>query len=108
MQQKYPAHNMTEWHQIMADYAASGLTQKAFCQRAGLAISTFSKWRKQLGLVGTEPRAVTASHADFRPLQLTSRVDEAVAIPACGASHADWDVELVLGRGITLRLRTVA
>ena len=92
----------------MIDYTDSGLTQKAFCQRAGLAISTFSKWRKQLGLVSTASQAIAVSHADFQPLRLTTPADDVVSIPEPNVSHSDWEVELILGRGITLRLRTAA
>lgn len=108
MHQKYQPYSLTEWQQIMTDYATSGLTQKAFCQRAGLAMSTFSKWRKQLGLVGTEAQAEADSHADFKPLLLTSLAGDTGSSPASTDRCLDWDVELVLGRGITLRLRIAA
>jgi len=34
------------WAQRIADWQASGLSQRAFCQQQGLAITTFQSWRR--------------------------------------------------------------
>jgi hypothetical protein len=50
-----------EWRALFRRQRASGLTVKAFCQRAGVALSTFSFWRRRLGdrpRVGERPHRV--------------------------------------------------
>ena len=34
---------------LLAAFAESGLTQKAFCEREGVALSTFQYWKRRLG-----------------------------------------------------------
>ena len=36
------------WAQRIADWQASGLSQRAFCQQQGLAISTFYVWLRKI------------------------------------------------------------
>ena len=36
------------WASILADFSSSGLTIDRFCQRRGLALSTFHFWRRRL------------------------------------------------------------
>ena len=84
-----PRRSVTEWRDLLARYDRSGQTQQAFCDRHGLALSTFCKWRRELG----EP---AASEAVFAEVSLT---DERVAPDSC------WDVELTLGLGVVLRIR---
>jgi len=36
------------WEQLMTQYEAGDLSQRIFCERHGLAYSTFGYWRKQL------------------------------------------------------------
>ncbi|BBP44640.1 hypothetical protein THMIRHAS_08360 [Thiosulfatimonas sediminis] len=43
------------WVQRIADWQASGLSQRAFCQQQGLAISTFYTWRRRLRNLSQEP-----------------------------------------------------
>ena len=105
MRTTYQTYNATEWQQIMANYDRSGLNQKAFCEQEGLAMSTFSKWRKQLGLVNTGPEAKVI--ADFKPLLPVSALPVATAAEDNDHNPGHWDMELVLGAGMVLRLRTV-
>lgn len=102
MRTSYQSYSADQWQQIMKDYSQSGLNQKAFCQRAGLAISTFSQWRKQLGLVNSHPEAEAI--ADFKPL-MPVPARSVATVAESSSDHAHWDMELVLGAGITLRLR---
>ena len=103
MRTSYQSYSAYQWQQIMDHYHRSGLNQKTFCQQEGLAMSTFSKWRKQLGLVNTRPAVDT--DADFRPL-VSSPPLTVTAAAEHTRDHDHWDVELMLGDGIILRLRT--
>jgi len=48
-----------EWRAIFRQQRASGLTVKAFCQQSGVALSTFSLWRRKLG---DRPRGAERPH----------------------------------------------
>ena len=41
------AHKAALWQARVAAWAASGLTQRAFCAREGLSLSTFDYWRRR-------------------------------------------------------------
>lgn len=36
------------WHAIVDDFGCSGLTVRGFCERRGIAVSTFHQWRRRL------------------------------------------------------------
>jgi transposase-like protein len=52
-----------EWRAIFHRQRTSGLTVKAFCRRAGVALSTFSLWRRKLR--GQRGRVVRHPHLSF-------------------------------------------
>ena len=37
-----------EWQRLIEEQMASGLTQKAFCAQAGIAVATFGYWKRKL------------------------------------------------------------
>ncbi len=39
----------SQWRAILSAFAGSGLSQKAFCEREGVAVSTFPYWKRRLG-----------------------------------------------------------
>lgn len=83
-----------EWRAVMAQYARSGLSQDGFCAREGIAPSTFARWRAQLRAEGVT----------------TSRVTPEAASPfvelVSSASSPAFDIELELGCGVVLRMRS--
>lgn len=103
---KYQARTASQWQSIMDEFAISGLTQTAFCQQQGLAMSTFSKWRKQLGLVSPTHNEGVA----FQPLTPewpTASPSAALSVPVLEGAESipstNWQVELTLGAGVVLR-----
>jgi len=97
--QKTPAKKVrrseAQWLNIIQEYAASGLSQQAFCAQQDLALSSFCKWRKKT-MSGGEPLRVDGPGGLF--------------VEVAAADHAvqpslHWDVELALGKGRVLRLR---
>ena len=78
------------WEQLMAQYEAGDISQRIFCERHGLAYSTFGYWRKQLR---------QSAHNENQPASLI----ELPMLPT-GESR-DWRVELDLGKGMVLRLK---
>ena len=77
-----------EWEQLMADYEAGTLTQRAFCTEHALAYSSFCYWRKQL----REPVKVQTPALIGLPVSTT---------PATSS----WRIEIELGEGMILRVR---
>src|SRR5262249_51284340 len=86
------------WSEILARYASSGLTVKAFCQNEGIRACNFYRWRSQLrGTVGEKgPQKSTPigspSNADF------------IDLGAVSASSSRLEVRVELGGGVVLRL----
>ena len=85
-----PRHSRSGWEQLMAQYEASGLKQRVFCEQYGLAYSTFCYWRKQL-----RQSPLTENHSEH--------LFELPMLP--GDKIPDWRVELDLGHGVTLRMK---
>ncbi len=91
----------SQWQAIVNDFHSSGLSQVAFCQQHGIPVSSLNRWQR---ILAVQPDGV-AGQADFvdvtEPLTL---------VPPASVSrdtgNTDWQVELVLGKGIVLRLRT--
>ena len=83
--------SVEEWTALLAEQAESGLSQRAFCELRGLSVSSFcnAKSRAKALTVEGEFIAVTC-------------VPESVEAPV-----ASWDVELTLGAGVVLRMRSV-
>ncbi len=79
-----------EWQQIVTDFEESGLSAQEFCNHRQIAYSSFGKWRSLLQKGHRKPAQPTA-FLEVTPL------DPPV-------SH--WDVELELGPGMYLRLRS--
>lgn len=111
---KQQRYNSQQWQTIMDDFAHSGLNQSDYCQLHHLAQSTFSKWRKQLGLIRrsvsdpgihtSEPINPQSSSSmqtspSFEPLPLA-------ASPSVEATP--MTIQLSLGHGISLTIQTGA
>ena len=82
--------------QLLARYHRSDLTQRAFCEQAGIPLSTLQWWLVQARRAATRPpRAVTFAE---------------IVAPACADVARDtlptWAVEIATVRGLTVRLRS--
>jgi len=69
------------WHQQIRNWKTSGLSQKHFCQRELLALSTFSYWKRKIEDTATEK-------IKFYPL----------SIPAPTAQTVDSGLQLLIGK----------
>ncbi|MDT8442538.1 MAG: hypothetical protein RQ723_12900 [Desulfuromonadales bacterium] len=80
-----------QWRALIAEQDRCGQSQRAFCAHNGLALSTFSLWKRRLsGAEASEGREDPSSWIDLGDL---------------GSSPSGWDIELDLGGGVCLRLR---
>jgi hypothetical protein len=103
-----PRQGEAFWGEMVTTWKASGIGARRFCREQGLAVSTFSLWRKKLSSPVKEsrqPLAVTAdaafivSHLDG---ELGPR-ESSVATPATDASLARDRVTLSLA-GVRIEL----
>jgi hypothetical protein len=85
-----------QWKSLVDEFNASGLTKTAFCKKNHIANSCLYRWQK---VFTGQPAA--AEFIDItEPVARTSRT---LAVPE---SDGLWQVELELGSGMVLRVRT--
>ncbi|MHB1528606.1 MAG: IS66 family insertion sequence element accessory protein TnpA [Acidiferrobacteraceae bacterium] len=98
---KQHRRSASEWRALIRAFSQSSETRTQFCERHGVALSTFAWWRSRLRRESSA-RAVSntmPSHPGALFVEL------AQAEPPVATVSARWDVELELGRGVFLRLR---
>lgn len=74
-------HSESFWARHLEDWRGSGLSQQAYCQRHGLALSTLQLWRRRLAS-GAETRGGgTAPKFEIVPLRLPIVEEKTLACP---------------------------
>ena len=89
-----PRKTRSQWQAIITEFNQSHLPARIFCSDHDLAYGTFAKWRQRFAKP-TQEKTVKGSLIEL--IQPASRKPEAEY----------WQVELELGNGMTLRLRTI-
>ena len=84
-----------QWKALLDEYNTSGLTRAAFCKKHRIATSSLYRWQQLFE---------HASNADF--IDVTEPLANAPKPHPVPVRDNDWQVELELGAGIVLRLRT--
>jgi len=79
-----------EWRTVFEACAESGLSALAFCQRAGIPRSTFTRWQQRVQVVSSQAQTATF-------------VELPLSVAASHASLAPGEFELSLPGGVTLR-----
>lgn len=88
-----PRKTRSQWQDIIADFNQSHLPARIFCSDHDLAYGTFAKWRHRLA------KSVQKKAEPARLIELIQ--------PTSNKLEADhWQVELALGNGMILRLKT--
>lgn len=82
----------SEWRALVSEFEASGLPAKDFCAKHKIATSGLYAWKKKFESASDE--------GDCAFIELTTPTNEA------SEESGRWDVELELGSGIVLRVRT--
>jgi len=85
-----------DWQRLLTEYAASELSQKAFCELHQLSMSSFYQWKKKLANETNETNFIDISH-QF----------QAEPVVQIKSEKAPYQVELELGFGIILRVRSL-
>jgi hypothetical protein len=84
-----------QWEALVEQFKTSGVTKTAFCKQHGIAMSCFYRWQK----------IVAKDSASTGFIDITEPVTRAT-IPSAQDTSRHWQVELELGTGVTLRVRT--
>ena len=82
-----PRRDKKQWTEISKRFDSSGLSTRDFCQREGLALSSFQRWRLRLGSVV--------------PAEFVELVPTVTAEPPTSG----WSLEIALPNGVQLRFR---
>lgn len=85
-----------QWKTLLEEFNTSGLTKTAFCKKHRIATSSLYRWQQ-----------IVSQHAgDTDFIDVTGPFSITPA-PPVNERDNNWQVELELGTGIVLRLRTV-
>ena len=85
-----------QWKTLLDEFNTGGLTKSAFCKKHRIATSSLYRWQKLFN--------DRAGDADF--VDVTESLANAPKSHPVPMRDNDWQVELELGAGIVLRLRT--
>ena len=85
-----------QWKALLEEFNTSELTKSAFCKKHRIATSSLYRWQQLFA----EHVGVT----DF--VDVTQPLSSTPLPPPAPSGDNDWQVELELGAGIVLRLRT--
>ena len=91
---RYRRRTVSEWQELVSQFERGGQSRRAFCSSQGLSLSTFDCWRRKLRGAPSQ-REQSAGESVF--------VEVAQVEPTRSLS---WDVELELGAGVVLRVRS--
>ncbi len=92
VKEKRTRRSAAQWRKLIGEQRDSGMSQKAFCDRRGLGMSTFARWKARLATPDEEVR-----DAGER-----GELIELVAPPSAGGERLA--LELDLGGGMVLRI----
>ncbi|TVS11442.1 MAG: IS66 family insertion sequence hypothetical protein [Planctomycetaceae bacterium] len=93
-----------EWSALIGQQAASGLSQRGFCEAEGLAVGRFTYWKRKLGGVPIIKRGVEQDRPLFTPIQA---LPDSEALAEVEAARNGWAINLDLGDGQRLTIRKV-
>ena len=79
-----------EWEKLVSRFEQGVQTRRDFCLSQGVSLSTFDLWRRKLrGKTAQPDESMFVEVSQAEPTEVTS-----------------WDVELELGGGVILRVRS--
>ena len=94
---KRPRRGEAFWRKAIECQRDSGMTQQMFCDREGLALSTFTRWSQRL----SERAVMQAEHDEVQFVRLRpSAAAESMGVGSGSALH----VRLELGAGLSIEI----
>ena len=99
LKRSYTYRSVEDWRELIKLYDESDLSQTEFCKQHNIASSGLYKWRNRFAEENTSPSTAF--------IDITDNIQSASLSAAEIPQHSKpWDVELDLGHGRILRLRT--
>lgn len=97
--------SQSRWRALVAAFESSGLSMPGFCQREGIAESSFYAWRARLrsGSRRVKTRTPGATRGFVQLGVMGSGAAQAVELPSGNGSALE--IKLDLGAGVVLHLR---
>jgi hypothetical protein len=89
--------SQNQWKALLEEFTTSGLSKSTFCKQHRIATSSLYRWQR---IFAERAGEVT----DF--IDVTQPLSGTPLPPSASARDNDWQVELELGPGVVLRLRT--
>ena len=94
---RQPRRSRDDWASLISEQAESGLSQRAFCESRHLSVSTFCNAKRRAAAAVTDEAPGVGD--DFVPVVF----DTEASVPTAQR----WSIELALGSGVVLRIRSV-
>ena len=82
---KHTRRTRAQWTEILGRFESSPMASREFCRREGLSLSSFQRWRRQLGSVDA---------GEFVEL-----------VPTASESAPNWSLDVSLPNGVCLRFQ---
>jgi transposase len=79
------------WAQRIVDWQASGLSQRAFCQQQGLAISTFQNWLRKIRQASNSSMKTSSA---FLPMVVKKPVQKTAELISIQSHVLSFDLTL--------------
>lgn len=80
MRRKHVSRGAEEWKRIVAAWPGSGESQRAYCAKRGIGLSSFIRWRKLLGEAARPGRRREAAFVSVGPLAVPANGSPAVVL----------------------------
>jgi len=87
-----PRKTREEWKQLVSDAEQSSVSAVTFCEQQGLSYQSFMKWRSTFR---SEENQSRKQFLEITPENIK---------PSSASSSQSWDIELVLGGDVVLRI----
>lgn len=104
----HPVREPGSIEDLVRDWPRSGLTQRVYCERHGIALSTFSYWRRRLRgepIPCEESRQAMSEAIEFREIVISDDMSPSERrgdVESSGISA--YSVEIVLINGVVVRV----
>ncbi len=98
----------TDWQDLFSKQERSGLSARAFCAHHGIPYPRLLYWRRQLRPMTRDRSSLPSVRRESSPATEVPQ-PAFIEVPVAPRSKTSpgWELELQLGSGLTLRLRSV-
>jgi len=84
---------LEKWAGTVEEWKGSGLSQKEFCRRKGIAFSTYGYWQKRLRETGWKKKPALAETGGFKPVHVIEN------------KSSSAEMEIILRSGVRIAVK---